>query len=101
MSDTISVVVDYALQPPQNVISPSSVEPFASHQFPLRSSDAKQSHAIFYEALKDAVREAQTTIGQELTIWRDAVDVEENAKTPKKILEDGNDDNDGDEEADE
>ncbi|OJT04552.1 hypothetical protein TRAPUB_4822 [Trametes pubescens] len=88
MSSAISVT--YELNPPADTPIPGSLTSTKSHQFPLAKADAA-GQKEYYEGLRAAVLQAKSTLGEELTAWRDVVGKrEENkeAKIPKKSEDD-------------
>lgn len=91
---SVSVVVQYDLHPPSSVTHPPTLKPSETRHFPLQQSSVEDAdvqpsdYSTYYDALKDAVKEAQVKIGEELTHWRDAVQAEEKDKEPKKRSDD-------------
>lgn len=79
MSKTLTV--SYDLKPPAGTIVPASHQPSKLHTFSITAGNSQQE---FYKALRDAVVLAKTQIGEDLTVWRDAVGTKENAKEPIK-----------------
>ncbi|PCH34422.1 hypothetical protein WOLCODRAFT_61079, partial [Wolfiporia cocos MD-104 SS10] len=88
-----ALTVTYELHPPPNAIE-CVLPPKQSHDFPVSpTEDAK----AYYEALRLSIAQAKTKLGEELTIWRDAVGSREQAKestVPKKEEEDEGEDED-------
>ncbi|KAF9820778.1 hypothetical protein IEO21_01221 [Rhodonia placenta] len=75
------IEVTYDLHPPEGTPL-SGLEPTKTHQFALSSSTTNAKD--YYGALRAAVLDAKTTLGEELTAWRDAVGTREQGKESKK-----------------
>ena len=100
MSSSISIT--YQLNPPLDTPPPQALS--TSQTLHYRVSDTPAaSNKAYYEKLRAEVLQAKSTLGQQLTAWRDAVGKREDnkeAKIPKKS-EGADDDEDEDEGADE
>ncbi|KAI0931122.1 hypothetical protein AcW1_001393 [Taiwanofungus camphoratus] len=73
--------VTYKLYPP--VDTPvANISPTKTHEFPLKTQ--AQTGKEYYVALRAAIEQAKTTLGEELTVWRDAVGNREQLKEGKK-----------------
>ncbi|KAL6307756.1 hypothetical protein BKA93DRAFT_55150 [Sparassis latifolia] len=83
-----AITVTYELHPPPDTLTTGLLST-KTHQFPV--ADGVQSGKEYYEALRRAVADAKSTLGDELTAWRDAVgtrEQEKEKKLPAKIEED-------------
>lgn len=97
MSTAISIT--YELNPPAETPQPDNLTSTKSHEFSIAKADAADQKE-YYEGLRAAVLQAKSTLGEELTAWRDAVGKrEENkeAKIPKKSEEDEDEDEEAEE----
>ncbi|KAH9897621.1 hypothetical protein C8Q73DRAFT_681884 [Cubamyces lactineus] len=95
-----AVSVAYELKPPSDTPIPTHLNATKTHEVPITNTDATNQKA-YYEGLRTAVLQAKSTLGEELTAWRDAVGKREDnkeAKIPKKGEEDEDEE---DEEAEE
>ena len=93
MSSTIKI--QYSLNLPEGVNTEDSKPTSKTHQFKidtpasnseLISQGAKES---YYDALRNALKEARSQVGDELTAWRDCVGKKELNKEPRKGNGDG------------
>lgn len=93
MSSTLTI--SYDLKLPEGT-PPTPLAPSKSLDFSIeKQGDLKQ----YYTGVRAAIEHAKNAIGEELTVWRDAVGIREatmEAKAPKK-----DDDEDEDEEEEE
>ncbi|KAI0354724.1 hypothetical protein OH77DRAFT_1504730 [Trametes cingulata] len=97
---TPAVSITYELNPPSDTPAPEYLNTKKTHEFPVANTDASSQKA-YYEGLRAAVLQAKSTLGEELTAWRDAVGRREDskeAKIPKKSEEDEDDDEEAEEE---
>jgi hypothetical protein len=79
-----SVTITYDLHPPKNVSVPGRGST-AEHKFTMAASPSTSgSHVAYYAALRETIATAKTTLGEELTIWRDAVGKKEIEKEKAK-----------------
>jgi hypothetical protein len=96
-----SVTFTYELNPPVEVTAPG-LNASAKHDFPIAASpQTTDAYVSYYTALRTTVAEARAKLGEELTIWRDAVGKKETEKEkakPAKPTEDDEDTEEGDEE---
>ena len=90
------VSISYSLNPPEGTNIPSSHESEKTLAFPMKAAEDSKQFA-YYSSLRDAILEAKTKIGQDMTAWRDAVGILENAKEVKKVKEDSEDDDEDEE----
>lgn len=89
------VQVKYDLHPPADTPS-NDLQSSKTHEFAVKP--ANERGKAYYEALRKAVVEAKTTLGAELTVWRDAVGNREQGKAaqmPQKAEDE--DEEDGEE----
>ncbi|KAI0673894.1 hypothetical protein C8Q78DRAFT_1076848 [Trametes maxima] len=96
----VSISVKYELNPPSDTPTPHKLSTTKTLQFSVAGVDEGTSQKIYYEGLRASVLQAKATLGEELTLWRDAVGRREDnkeAEIPKK----SEDDVDEDEELDE
>lgn len=94
MSTNNSIVVDYSLQPPSDVQTPSGASPSKQHAFPVTSSSSNDNSAQafdYYSALRSSISEAKSLIGAKLTVWRDAVGDKEKEVKKKRGAEEEDD----------
>jgi len=61
--------------------------PSKTYEFPLNSGVENKQEA-YYNALHKALLEAKTRIGEDMTVWRDAVGTLEDKKEPRKVKKD-------------
>lgn len=103
-----SLTITYALHPPAGSSINTSLEPNATHDFPLSISAPdgpdKTGYRAHYDALKAAIAEARAKTGDELTKWKDAVGTAEQTKESKSSgkkedIEDDNAEEEDEEEA--
>ena len=94
------IKIRYSLELPEGVNTgdkPTS----KTHQFKVdtapSSNDSQDAKKSYYEALRDALEEARSQIGDELTAWRDCV----GKKELNKELRKGNGDEEEEEEEEE
>ncbi|KAI0370001.1 hypothetical protein BV20DRAFT_966982 [Pilatotrama ljubarskyi] len=93
-----AISITYELSPPSDTPAPENLTSKKTHEFPVTNADVGSQKA-YYEGLRAAVLQAKSTLGEELTAWRDAVGRREDnkeAKIPKK-----SEDDDDEEEAEE
>ena len=85
-----SLSVAYTLNPPSDTISPSQLPKASTLQTAL-PDPASTGQKAYYGELRKAVLQTKSTLGEQLTAWRDAVGKGEDnkeAKIPKKTEED-------------
>ena len=91
MSSTIKI--QYSLNLPEGVLVNPEDKPISkTHQFkidtaPSSNGDSQELEAkksYYYAALRNALQEAKSQIGDELTAWRDCVGKKELNKEPRK-----------------
>jgi hypothetical protein len=96
MSRDISV--SYDLNPPADMPSPS-LDKSRTLAFPVeQNADLK----AYYAGVREAIEKAKNAVGEELTVWRDAVGTREQvkeSKTPKK--DEDEEDEEGEEDGEE
>ncbi|CDO74415.1 hypothetical protein BN946_scf184867.g13 [Trametes cinnabarina] len=95
-----AVTVTYNLSPPEDTPLPANMPADRYLEFPLADADASNQKA-YYAALKAAVLEAKSALGEQLTAWRDAVgklEDKKEAKIPKTSEGDEEEEDDVDEE---
>ena len=92
-----NITITYELHPPSG-IEPNGLSSSKIHEFSVASEGSSGSK--YYDALRQSVVQAKTTLGEELTAWKDAVGTKELTKEPKKP-KDEDDDEEDDEEANE
>ncbi|CCM02255.1 uncharacterized protein FIBRA_04338 [Fibroporia radiculosa] len=68
------------LQPPADTPSPG-LDTSKTHEFPLPAPS--ESGKEYYAALQSTIAQAKAILGEELTVWRDAVGKGEQAKECK------------------
>jgi hypothetical protein len=104
MSSESTIKIQYSLNLPEGVVNTEDKPTSKTHQFKIdttpsingdSSKEAKKSSS-YYIALRNALEEARSQIGDELTAWRDCVGKLELNKEPKK----GNSDDEEEEEED-
>jgi len=86
------ITIQYDLHPPQDTPA-TTLSSSKTHEFPV--NNAGTSAKEHYEGLRQAIAQARTTVGDELTAWRDVVGNREQVKDAKK------DEDDADEEEEE
>lgn len=87
-----SVQVTYDLHPPAGTPS-NDLSNLKTHEFEIKPEG--EGVKAYYEALRKVVVQAKTTLGDELTMWRDAVGNREQgkeAKMPRKAEEEEDED---------
>ena len=91
MSSTIKI--QYSLNLPEGVLVNTDDKPISkTHQFkidttaPSSNGDSQELEGkkSYYAALRNALQEAKSQIGDELTAWRDCVGKKELNKEPRK-----------------
>lgn len=90
-----SISVNYQLHPPPNT-NAGNLTATRTEAFPVERSIG-EGQKKYYEGLQQAIGIAKSTLGEELTAWRDAVGNGELGKETTKILKA----DDGEEEDDE
>ncbi|KAF8802594.1 hypothetical protein BYT27DRAFT_6756476 [Phlegmacium glaucopus] len=83
------IKIQYSLNLPEGV-DPGDKPTSKTHQFKIdtpASNDSQDGKKSYYDALRNALGEARSQIGDELTAWRDWV----GKKELKKELKKGND----------
>jgi hypothetical protein len=97
MSSTIKI--QYSLNLPEGVNTEGNKPTSKTHQFkidtPASNSDLSQD--AYYDALRNALKEARSQVGDELTAWKDCV----GKKELNKELRKGNGDEEEEEEEEE
>lgn len=97
-----SLTITYDFHPPVGSSIDPSLDPKATHNFPLSLSAAEGRDTIgyraHYDALKAAIVEARAQTGDELTRWRDAVGTAEQTKESKSRGKKDDDEEEEDEE---
>ncbi|KAL0568072.1 hypothetical protein V5O48_013916 [Marasmius crinis-equi] len=97
-STSQTIVISYDLRPPSGSESKTTgLSPSQKIQVPVKA-DGSQDLKTYYTALHDAIEEARTLVGEDLTRWRDAVGKDEASKEPKKG---GKEEEEGEEEEEE
>ena len=86
MTSTISI--SYDLHPPSGIDKTASGLSTSRKIEVQVKADASQDLESYYSALHNAIEEARTKVGQDLTEWRDAVGKDEASKEPKKTAKD-------------
>ena len=80
------VSVTYELKPPSDTPIPTHLNVTKTHEVPIANADVSNQKS-YYEGLRTAVLQVKSTLGEELTAWRDAVGKREDnkeARIPKK-----------------
>ena len=91
-----AVTIHYSISPPDGAQS-ISLAPTATIEVVVKSeASSSLNHKAYYDALKVAVAQAKAKVGEELTVWRDAVGNLEKAKEVKKKKVDDDDEEDED-----
>ncbi|KAL0060003.1 hypothetical protein AAF712_013239 [Marasmius tenuissimus] len=86
MTSTISI--SYDLHPPSGIDKTASgLSKSRKIEVPV-NTDGNQDVKSYYTALHNAIEEARTKVGEDLTEWRDAVGKDEASKEPKKAGKD-------------
>ncbi|KAI0803253.1 hypothetical protein BC629DRAFT_1591335 [Irpex lacteus] len=75
-----NVTITYELNPPQDTPA-QGLSATKTHELPVSSDVA--SLKAYYESVREAIAKGKDTIGEELTIWRDAVGNREQSKEAK------------------
>ena len=84
-----AISITYELNPPSDTTTPAGLTPKTTLQYPI--SESAESQKAYYANLRSAVQQAKSTLGEQLTAWRDAVGKREDKKEaaiPKKSEED-------------
>lgn len=100
-----TVTASYTLQLPAETEHPPSLTPTVTHTFPLGNSSSSSASDLdpadvreYYAGLRTAIAAARVKLGEELTVWRDAVGNKEAGKERKfkaaKEEEEGEEDED-------
>ncbi|KAG1779677.1 hypothetical protein EV702DRAFT_1043590 [Suillus placidus] len=70
----------YKIVPPPSTVAPPSLSQETTHRFPITSlpdleskEDTNSELKRYYTSLRASITDARTTLGEELTAWRDAV----------------------------
>lgn len=84
-----NITLFYSLHPPESTEAPPLGTPSKTYEFPLKSG-ATNKQGAYYNALREAILEAKVKIGEDLTVWRDAVGTLEDKKEPRKVKTDDN-----------
>lgn len=88
------VTVSYDLHPPVDTPAPP-LDKSRTLEFPVgQTTDLK----TYYAGVREAIEQAKSAVGEELTVWRDAVGNKEQAKEPKSAKKDEEEDEDEEEE---
>ncbi|TBU37485.1 hypothetical protein BD309DRAFT_973980 [Dichomitus squalens] len=77
--------ITYDLNPPSDTTAPAGLTPKTTLQYPV--SENADSQKAYYEGLRAAVLQAKSSLGEQLTAWRDVVGKREDQKEatiPKK-----------------
>ena len=81
--DTMAALsIEYHLNPPPETPTPASLSPSQDIRYPI-SEDPAAGHKAYYEKLRAEVLQAKSTLGEQLTAWRDAVGKREDKKEAK------------------
>ena len=94
MTVTLSLAMDstikiqYSLNLPEG-INTEDKPTSKTHQFKIditcsKDSDSQEAKKSYYDALRNALQDARSQIGDELTAWRDCVGNKELNKEPRK-----------------
>ena len=89
-----SITVQYDLHPPQDTPA-SNLSSSKHHDFPLSNSGTPKQ---YYEGLRQAIAQAKSTLGEELTAWRDAVGDREQVKETESAKKDEDEEEEEEEE---
>jgi hypothetical protein len=96
-----SITINYDLHPPPSPSHPSALEalPTSAHpsdltrtktlEIPVKLEAAPAAEGrvkSYYESLRGAIGEAKTTLGRDLTAWREAVGSGEQFKESKRVV---------------
>ena len=84
-----AISITYELNPPSDTTTPAGLTPKTTLQYPVPES--AESQKAYYANLRSAVQQAKSTLGEQLTAWRDAVGKREDKKEatiPKKSEDD-------------
>ncbi|KAI9066509.1 hypothetical protein FKP32DRAFT_1610020 [Trametes sanguinea] len=95
-----AVIVSYELNPPEDTPIPANVPAKRYQEFPISDADASSQKA-YYAGLRAAVLQAKSALGEQLTVWRDAVgrlEDKKEAKIPKRSEDDDEEEEEADEE---
>ncbi|KAH9932415.1 hypothetical protein B0H21DRAFT_813775 [Amylocystis lapponica] len=88
------ISVRYELHPPQDTPTPN-LPSSKTHEIPIIVAvEDPQTVKGYYEGLRQAITQTRSTLGEELTAWRDAVGNTEQPKEGKKSKNDGEVDED-------
>lgn len=91
-----SLIVTYELFPPSDTPA-QSLGTSKTHEIPV-DDQGSGSLKGYYNGLRKSIAQAKDVVGEELTVWRDAVGNRELKKEPKKLKKDEEDEEEGEEE---
>ncbi|KAK7468966.1 hypothetical protein VKT23_003465 [Stygiomarasmius scandens] len=97
MSDSKSITITYSLNPPTDTKAPEGAVQSKTISVPIASQALNYDE--YYAKLHDAVEDARNKIGEDLTVWRDAVGKRELGRETKNALNEEGDEEEGEEEA--
>lgn len=81
-----TITISYELNPPaQTTTDVEGLSASKTKTFPVKASPA-DGHEKYYGALQTAIAAAKDQLGNELTVWRDAVGKAELSKETPKTL---------------
>lgn len=89
-----NVTITYNLNPPAGTPAPV-LDKTRTLEFPASESSDVKAH---YAGVRDAIQQARNAVGEELTVWRDAVGNREATKEPKVVKKDEDEDEDDEDE---
>ncbi|THV03015.1 hypothetical protein K435DRAFT_775184 [Dendrothele bispora CBS 962.96] len=79
-----SITITYSLKPPSETKAVDGAVPSKTIEVPV--SPQTENYEVYYGKLHDAIEDARNKIGEDLTVWRDAVGKGELGKETKKTL---------------
>lgn len=93
---TSSLSVDYTIKPPKGVEA-TGLKQTSTINVPIATHNSEtESGTAYYDALRTALADTKSKVGDELTVWRDAVGKLENTKETKKQKSEDEDEDEDD-----
>lgn len=84
-----NITVTYDLHPPADTPAPSLDK---TRTFAFAVPEHTQDVKAYYAGVREAIERAKSAIGEDLTVWRDAVGSREQTKEPKTAKKDEEED---------